>query len=716
MADIKLIVDTKSVDRAIDKIDRLRTGVGRTSTTTKKYTSTVEQASRANVRHSQSAKEVRNQYVRMNAATFKAQQSTKRFASVGLQQVGYQVGDFAVQLQGGTNAAVAFGQQFSQLAGIFGAWGAVAGAGVAITTAFIAPLLEAKEAAKGLAQEIKTLDETLRDYAKTQEAAAKGLTLDEFVAEEALEKAKSDLEEIQEAFSGFESGRMSTRSLLTALVPFADQLGLGPLDQIKDAEAAVVAAEERVANLRQMLNEKNQKSLQETLRLRRQELELAQVENQFGQDSVQYVEAKNQQEVKNLRLKLEQKAAVGGITDEERTLIEEIIAAKLQQQATRKELELSKGEAKGLAEALREASSAMSSLQSFGQGLERALEVARAKAVAIKNATSEAVAGQISGMRFDLEAKRQEAVAAGVDPVIAGAEAAISSATIDQLEKQRKENEAARKASRSSGGGSGGGGGGKSPAEIAQENLEKLREQLKVEQALIGKSEERKRIIKSLGIEFVNQNPQIVNGLETQIQQIDEMTQREQQLKSFGETIKNSLGDAFMSIVDGSKSAGDAFKDMARLILKQAFEMLVIQPILNSIFGALGGGGGFLSAMFSANGNAFEQGGKVTAYANGGVVTAPTGFQHSGGLGVMGEAGPEAIMPLKRGKNGKLGVQVEGGSQQPIVINQSFNFAANGDESVKRIIAQEAPKIANLTQKQILDQRRRGGTFKSTFG
>jgi hypothetical protein len=677
MADIKLIVDTKSVDRAIDKIGRLRTGVGRTSTTTKKYTSTVEQASRANVRHSQSAKEVRNQYVRMNAATFKAQQSTKRFASVGLQQVGYQVGDFAVQLQGGTNAAVAFGQQFSQLAGIFGAWGAVAGAGVAITTAFIAPLLEAKEAAKGLAQEIKTLDETLRDYAKTQEAAAKGLTLDEFVAEGALEKAKSDLEEIQEAFSGFESGKMSTRSLLTALVPFAGQLGLGPLDQIEDAEAAVVAAEERIANLRQMLNEKNQKSLQETLRLRRQELELAQVENQFGQDSVQYVEAKNQQEVKNLRLKLEQKAAVGGITAEERTLIEEIIAAKLQQQATRKELELSKGEAKGLAEELREAASAMSSLQSFGQGLERALEVARAKAVAIKNATSEAVAGQITGMRFDLEAKRQEAVAAGVDPVLAGAEAAISSATIDQLEKQRKENEAAREASRSSGGG--GGGGGKSPAEIAQENLEKLREQLEVEQALIGKSEERKRIIKSLGIEFVNQNPQIVNGLEAQIQQIDEMTQREQQLKSFGETIKNSLGDAFMSIVDGSKSAGDAFKDMARLILKQAFEMMVIQPILNGIFG----GGGFLSALFSANGNAFAQGGKVTAYANGGVVNQPTGFQHSGGLGVMGEAGPEAVMPLKRGKNGKLGVQVEGGSQQPVVINQSFNFSANGDDRSK---------------------------------
>jgi len=266
-----------------------------------------------------------------------------------------------------------------------------------------------------------------------------------------------------------------------------------------------------------------------------------------------------------------------------------------------------------------------------------------------------------------------------------------------------------------SGGSSGGGGGGKSTTDVARENLQKLEEQLELEEALIGKSDERKRVIKALGIEFAQQNPQIVAGLEDQITKIDEMTHRENQIKKLGDTIKSSLGDAFMSIVDGSKSAGDAFKDMARLVLKQAFEMLVIQPILNGIFGSFGGGGGFLSALFSANGNAFTQGGKLTAYANGGVVTAPTAFQHSGGLGVMGEAGPEAIMPLKRGKNGKLGVQMEG-SQQPVVINQSFNFQANGDDSVKRIIAQEAPRIANLTQKQIMDQRRRGGAMKSTFG
>ena len=53
----------------------------------------------------------------------------------------------------------------------------------------------------------------------------------------------------------------------------------------------------------------------------------------------------------------------------------------------------------------------------------------------------------------------------------------------------------------------------------------------------------------------------------------------------------------------------------------------------------------------------------------------------------MGEAGPEAIMPLKRGSNGKLGVQMEGGGGggDVITINQSFNFQANGDDTVKKL-------------------------------
>jgi len=213
------------------------------------------------------------------------------------------------------------------------------------------------------------------------------------------------------------------------------------------------------------------------------------------------------------------------------------------------------------------------------------------------------------------------------------------------------------------------------------------------------------------------------------------LKEQETVLQSVGKTMASSFGDALMGIVDGTKTAADAFKDMARQILKQAFEMLVVKPIMDSIMGAFGVSTGGLgmsqsnaSALVSqtitalqANGGAWSNG--VQMYANGGVVGSPTAFQHKGGtafqhkggLGVMGEAGPEAIMPLKRGKNGKLGVQSEG-SQGNVTVENHFHISANGDDSVKRIIQQEAPKIANYTQQQILDQRRRGGAMKSTFG
>lgn len=196
----------------------------------------------------------------------------------------------------------------------------------------------------------------------------------------------------------------------------------------------------------------------------------------------------------------------------------------------------------------------------------------------------------------------------------------------------------------------------------------------------------------------------------------DALTEMQERVQSLADTIKSSMSEAFMSMVEGTKSAKDAFRDMARAIIKQLFDILVVQQIVGSFDAKTGVGSGVVGAIMGAftNGAAFS-GGKVTAFADGGVVSKPTLFPMANGVGLMGEAGPEAIMPLKRGANGKLGVQVEG-SQQPVVINQSFNFSANGDDSVKRIIAQEAPKIANLTQKQILDQRARGGAFRTTFG
>ena len=173
------------------------------------------------------------------------------------------------------------------------------------------------------------------------------------------------------------------------------------------------------------------------------------------------------------------------------------------------------------------------------------------------------------------------------------------------------------------------------------------------------------------------------------------------------EPMQEAMKPQLISMVEGTESVKDAFKNMARAIIKELYQILVVQQMVNAAKAAFG--------IPYADGGVFSGGSQVQAYADGGVVGSPTTFPMSGGkTGLMGEAGPEAIMPLKRGANGKLGVQMEGGATTTVV--QNFNFSANGDDSVKRIIAQAAPKIAQMTKSEIINDRRRGGTMKATFG
>ena len=201
--------------------------------------------------------------------------------------------------------------------------------------------------------------------------------------------------------------------------------------------------------------------------------------------------------------------------------------------------------------------------------------------------------------------------------------------------------------------------------------------------------------------------------LEQQEKLYEEKISKQQEIANL---LQSSMETAFMSIVEGTQSAKDAFKQMAADIIKELYRVLVVQQMVGSF---KSGGGGILGSIFGAlqaDGGVWKGGSQVQAFANGGIVGGPTMFPMSGGkTGLMGEAGPEAIMPLKRGANGKLGVEVQGGAGT-VVVNNNFTVQANGDESVKRIVQQQIPRIAEATKAAVVDSKRRGGSYGRAFG
>lgn len=109
-----------------------------------------------------------------------------------------------------------------------------------------------------------------------------------------------------------------------------------------------------------------------------------------------------------------------------------------------------------------------------------------------------------------------------------------------------------------------------------------------------------------------------------------------------------------------------------------------------------------VSILGAAKGAAFNAGG-VRAFANGGVVDRPTFFGYAGGAGLMGEAGPEAIMPLTRGADGKLGVKSQGGQQ-------ALNVTINAQAGVTRSELQAMlPMLREQIKAELVGSMRRPG-------
>ena len=694
----------------------------------------------------------------LNQVSAGLQQTRSRQSQLGVlfQQTGYQVGDFAVQVQSGQNAMVAFGQQATQLVGTFGMLskstkmiGLFAGLGIAIPviTAIGAALMRARNESKSFESSTFDINEAAKNATKELKDYREELalltseykTLGEVGLDKQISNAQKELNNLllsrqkildsaktsfgaEGATSGVEEmvkTALSERTMEMNAQIFAkkEQLRLlvqerESLERVKEVTGEINSLVEdgRVANL-----ERNRSSRQAVIDMQ-SELNLQQQIAKYGAESLEVA-----------RYRAEQEAIVKNLTAES---AKKYVELAIESYKVQMQIDSSADSAKSLSGFFDRASMSVdvmnarltTTLGKIG-GILSAIGSIGFETVAIQAETAALKAGKSqvqATVEGQLAQDRSEMMQSGPLSPMQEALLVTKRSALEERVKAAAARQAELDKLKPSGGGSSGGGG-VAPKDEVAEAIKKLQEQLTLQEALVGKTEAQRQVVQALGVDY--EKIYGSGATDAIIARIEALKAEEEQIaniQSVSNTMKSSMSDAFMSMVEGTKSFKDSMKDMARAVIKQLFDILVVQRIVGSFNAATGVGSGIVGSImgaFQADGGAWQGGSQIKAYANGGVVGGPTYFPMSGGkTGLMGEAGPEAIMPLKRGANGKLGVQMEGNSSGDVNIVQNFSFQANGDESVKRIIASEAPKIASMTQRQIMDQRRRGGAMKSAFG
>ena len=159
--------------------------------------------------------------------------------------------------------------------------------------------------------------------------------------------------------------------------------------------------------------------------------------------------------------------------------------------------------------------------------------------------------------------------------------------------------------------------------------------------------------------------------------------------------IGGGLRRAFDGLVFDGMKLSDALRSVAQSMVKGVYSASM-RPVQNAFGGLLGQGVNTIlgGLMPFKDGGAFSQG-RVMPFAKGGVVSSPTTFPMRGGQGLMGEAGPEAILPLARGPDGRLGVHASaGGRPVTVIMNIQTPDVQGFQRSQSQIAAQASRALA----------------------
>jgi phage-related minor tail protein len=174
-----------------------------------------------------------------------------------------------------------------------------------------------------------------------------------------------------------------------------------------------------------------------------------------------------------------------------------------------------------------------------------------------------------------------------------------------------------------------------------------------------------------------------LNDAEALAEVMDDLEKRSQR---FGA----ALGSALQAATAGGKGLDDVLRTLGTRLSGIALSA-GMKPLENLLSGAVGNLVSGAGSLF-----AFADGGvpgRMNAFADGGVVASPSFFPMGGDMGLMGEAGAEAILPLKRGADGALGVASGGGGSTQIVFHVTATDAASFRRSEGQISAMLARSV-----------------------
>ena len=225
--------------------------------------------------------------------------------------------------------------------------------------------------------------------------------------------------------------------------------------------------------------------------------------------------------------------------------------------------------------------------------------------------------------------------------------------------------------------------------------------------------------------------PTVYNELEEQDAALQAILDKYPAIGSAADAAATLATSGIAAMIDGTKSAEQVFVEFLSSIadaLIDTAKQMIAQYIAIGIarmFAGVGAPGGFapsgplaavgnvntdVSGFFSpsANGNAFGANG-IIPFAKGGIVNSPTLFPFAKGIGLMGEAGPEAIMPLSRGPGGKLGVMASGGGGGDVNVVVNVDAKGSSVEGNEQGANQLGRVISAAVQSELIKQQRPGG-------